>query len=169
MPKMRDHQAVDAAYARTGPNATVVRQSIPRSADKMWAALQTAEGWTPIDIVASWTSDEPHGIGSTRRATGKAGLTIDEHVLIWREGRSMGWRFDRSTLPVAAFCEEFELNPTGNDFCEMVWYFALETPGPLNAATGKVFAAGFKLNAQKALARMAVWAEENLPETRVEP
>ena len=67
----------------------------------------------------------------------------------------MCFRFDRTTLPVAAFAEDYVVTPTSDTTCELAWHYAYEWGGPLEPVLGRIFGAGFALKGRRALSKLA--------------
>lgn len=106
------------AGAKTQPLAA---HRFPFPSSAVWAALLDADAWTqwlPITKV-TWTSPKPFGVGTTRTVEVGAQV-IEEAFFAWEEGRRMAFRFERSTLPVAAAVEDYRVvdAPGG---CELRW------------------------------------------------
>lgn len=155
MPTMRELTDVDADYALIGPNQRSLHQQIAVPATTLFTCLADGAAWKEwLGIDVEWTSPEPHGVGTTRTvSTGRQ--TIEELFLVWDEGERMAFRFERCTLPVRAFAEHYECVPTGAESCELVWSYAYEWGGPLAPVFGRVFGAGFALNAKRSLKKLA--------------
>lgn len=155
MPKLRDLRPVDVDFATTGPNHNSVVQAIPKSADAVFRCLEDGPSWHDwLGIEVEWTSPEPFGVGTTRTVT-TTGQRIDEYFLAWEPGRRMCFRFDRCTLPVAAFAEDYVITPTGDTSCEIAWHYAYEWTAPLATVTGPIFARLFALNGRRSFTRLA--------------
>ena len=106
----------------------------PFPPDAVWKALRDGETWTkwlPITKV-EWTSPEPFGVGTTRTVwIGKQ--CVEEVFFAWEEGQRMAFRFDRSTMPVKAFVEDYQVHETPAG-CRLDWRFRGKAPfilGPL--------------------------------------
>ncbi len=118
--KLKTHEAVGEDYlaGAKGP-AITWKFSVP--APMVWAALLDPVAWTqwlPITKV-TWTSPAPFGPGTTR--TVEIGRqVVEETFFAWEEGRRMAFRFERSTLPVSAAVEDYQLVADG-DGCELRW------------------------------------------------
>lgn len=159
MPEMRDHRAVDVDFATTGPNATTRMQRVHASADAAFAVLADGPSWSDwLGIDVEWTSPEPHGVGTTRTVTA-TGLTVDETFLEWEPGRRMSFRFDRSTLPVAAFAEDYLLIDHPDGGCTLEWSYAYDWVAPLGVVTRPLFGLGFGLKAGRSLEKFAALVE----------
>lgn len=155
---MRDLRPVDASYATTGPNQVTLVQPIATPSEVLFWLLSdgpTWKEWLGIDV--EWTSPKPFGVGTTRTVTG-SGQTIDETFLVWEEGRRMAFRFDRTTLPVVAFAEDYEIRSTGAGTCELRWRYAFEWGGPIAPIASWAFGVIFKRNGVRALGRLADYA-----------
>ncbi len=155
MPKLRDLRPVDVTFALAGPNQNTIRQQIDASADDLFRCLEDGPAWNEwLNIDIEWTSDKPFGIGTTRTVTGPK-MRIDEYFLAWEPGRQMNFRFDRTTLPVTAFAEDYLIESLGPDKCELVWSYAYEWDGPLRQASGPLFGIFFATNARRSAKRLA--------------
>ncbi len=155
MPTPKPCRAVDAEYATHGPNATTLVQAVAAPAGDLFRCLEDGPAWKEwLGIEVEWTSAPPFGVGTTRTAT-KGKLVIDEYFLLWEAGRRMNFRFDRSSLPVSAFAEDYRVVPTSDDTCELHWSYAFEWRGPLGVVAAPVFAKFFASNNRKALEKLA--------------
>ncbi len=167
MPKLREMEPVDADYPFTGPTRRQLRQPIATSAETLFRCLVDGPAWKRwLGIDVEWTSTAPYGVGTTRTVT-TAGQTIEEYFVRWDDGERMTFRFERSTLPVAAFAEDYHCVTIGPGACELVWSYAYEWDAPLPRVTGAVFGATFALKSRRALKKLArlletegdAWAE----------
>lgn len=155
MPKLRDLNAVDGDYATTGPNQNTIKQAIPAPADALFRCLEDAPAWKEwLGIEVDWTSAKPFGVGTTRTVTAN-GQTIEEYFLAWDPGTRMCFRFDRTTLPLKAFAEDYVIKPTGPESCELHWSSAYEWGGPLPGVLGTAFGKFFAFNGQRSLKKLA--------------
>ncbi len=131
MPKPRAMKTVGADYLDTAPVHEALIHPMPVSAELAFRALEDPDSWPEfvgaINAV-EWTSPKPYGIGTTRTIQGPGGA-IEEEFWGWEDGRSMGFWFTASAVPVfAAFAEEWRVEPTGEDTCRLTWRYAFETP-----------------------------------------
>ncbi|MDH3753254.1 MAG: SRPBCC family protein, partial [Acidimicrobiia bacterium] len=132
MPRKRDYRIVDATYLDTAPVRETIRQPIPASASATFRSLEDADAWPvwliPVEKV-TWTSSAPFGVGTTRDIDGRAG-TISEYFFDWEDGRRMSFYFSSGQVPLfAAFAEEYDVVPTADDSCELVWRYGFECHG----------------------------------------
>ncbi|MGB3625827.1 MAG: SRPBCC family protein [Henriciella sp.] len=111
-----------------------VSHEFPFPPEVVWAALLDGETWTkwlPITRV-EWTSPQPFRVGTTRTVwIGKQ--VVDEYFFAWEDNKRMAFRFDRTTLPVKAAVEDYQVHETENG-CRLDWYFRVKAPfllGPL--------------------------------------
>ncbi len=159
MPKLRDMKAVDANYPFNGPNSTTLKQLINKPAESVFASFEDAASWKEwLGIDVEWTSQKPFGIGTTRTVIAN-GQHIEELFLIWDEPHRMGFRFERGTLPLAAFAEDYTLIPKGPSSCELSWSYAYEWGGPLPSLLGPLFGKVFGFNGKRALSKLAKMME----------
>ncbi len=159
MPKMKDLAPVGADYPLTGPNQRTLVMPISVPATTLFRCLEDGPAWNEwLGIDVEWTSPEPFGVGTTRTVR-TGGRTIDEYFLTWIDGETMGFRFDRATLPVKAFAELYDCVPTGPNSCELRWSYAFEWGGPIEPVFGRAFAAGFAFNCKRSLNKLALLLE----------
>lgn len=161
MPKLRAHRLVDAEFATDGPNHNALVQEVAKPAAALFRCLEDGPAWKEwLGIDVEWTSPRPFGVGTTRTVTGNR-QRIEEYFLAWEDGRRMCFRFDRSTLPVKAFAEDYVVTELGEDRSQLTWSYAFEFAGALSAVTGRAFGAGFAWNGKRALAKLATVVEES--------
>jgi len=161
MPKLHDLTAVDVDYATDGPNNFVIVVSIDVPAAVLFNCLTDGPAWKEwLGIDVEWTSPEPFGIGTTRTVS-TAGQTIEETFLAWDQDERLNFRFDRATLPVSAFAEDYRVVPVGDQSCSLHWSYAYEWAGPLAPVSGPVFAKLFAMNGKRSLSKLKALLEAN--------
>ncbi len=159
MPKLRDLEPVDADYVHTGPVQRSMSKLIGCSADTLFRAFEDPVSWKKfLDIDVEWTSPKPFGIGTTRTVTSK-GLAIEEYFTGFEHGRLMAFRFDRTTLPMKAFAEEWRIEPKADNVCELHWSYAYEWGGPLKSVASPAFDTIFGLKGKRALDKLVALME----------
>lgn len=159
MPKMREHRTVDADFASTGPNATTRLQRVHAPAEAAFDVLADGPAWKEwLGIDVEWTSPEPHGVGTTRTVTTR-GASIEETFLVWEPGRRMNFRFDRSTLPVSAFAEDYLLIDHPDGGCTLEWSYSYDWAAPVAVVTRPLFGFGFGRQASRGLTKFAALVE----------
>lgn len=155
MSRHRDLAPVGADYATTGPHHNTLHRSIAASADELFRCLEDGKAtkeWQGLDV--EWTSRPPLGIGSTRALKG-LGQTIEQSVLAWEPGRRMCFRNDRTTLPLAAFAEDYVITPMTASACELHWHYAFEWGGRGKPVLGRLFGLAFAIGGRRDLNRLA--------------
>ena len=162
MPKMRDLTPVGPEYPMSGPNQHTLIQPIDVPAATLFACLVDGPAWSEwLGLDVEWTTEPPFGVGTTRTVRAR-GVTIDEYFFAWVDGERMGFRFDRTRLPVTAFAEHYECVPNGDHACELHWSFAFEfRGGPVSGPAGKAFAGVFVLNGRRSLRKLAALLESD--------
>ncbi|MEM7532790.1 MAG: SRPBCC family protein [Chloroflexota bacterium] len=159
MPKLRKMNAVDADYPFSGPNSTTIRQVINKPARSVFTSLEDGPAWKEwLGIDVEWTSDKPFGVGTTRTVTAN-GQQFDEYFVVWEEPLRMGFYFERGTLPLSAFAEDYTLTPLSDSSCELAWTFAFEWGGPLPIVLGRLFGMFFAFNGKRSLKSLAKMME----------
>jgi len=152
---------VDVAFATEGPNRKTIRRQVDAPAAAVFGCLADGPAWKEwLGLDVEWTTPEPHGVGTTRTVRTR-GQVIDETFLAWEPGRRMNFRFDRTTLPVAAFAEDYVVEQTGDASSELAWSYAFEWSGPLAWLTSRVFAFAFAFNCRRAAKKLAALVESN--------
>jgi hypothetical protein len=157
MATSRTYRVVGEEFFHSAPVRGTLRQKIPASAAATFACLEDADAWPvwldPVEAVV-WTSPRPFDVGTTRDITAKVG-TISEVFFAWEPGVRMSFYFQSGAIPVlAAFAEDYEVVPLGEDSCELVWNWAGEM-APRFGFAGKVFGALFKRGGVKSLKQLA--------------
>jgi carbon monoxide dehydrogenase subunit G len=100
--------------------------------EQVFDILDDAESWpqwaTAITKV-TWTSPQPHGIGTTRTVDMHGGIVGDEEFLAWEPHSHMAFRFNQaSTRSIAAFAEDYRVVPTATG-CNLTWVMAMKPKG----------------------------------------
>lgn len=138
MPRIRELQVVDKEFFNTATTLVTIHKNLPCGADTLFRLLADAPTWaqwlgaTRVD----YTCDPPHGVGSTRRVTISRQI-IDERFLIWEPGRRMSFFVERSTFPMRAFAEDFQITPVSESECVLTWVTAIEArPKILSSSLG---------------------------------
>ena len=163
MPSKRQLRPVGVEYLGTAPVTATLRQTIPASAAATFRGFEDPDSWPrwldPIDEVV-WTSPPPFGVGTTRDVIGRAG-TISEEFFAWDDGHRMSFFFTATDVPIfGAFCEDYELVPTGDDECVLVWRYGFECRGVFRLVQPLV-AAVFKRMGTRALGQLAEYMREH--------
>lgn len=165
MPKLKDLETVDADFVRTGPVQGSMTKLIGCTADELFRALEDEASWKKfLNIDVEWTSPKPFGVGTTRTVTAN-GQIIEEYFTDFEPGRLMAFRFDRATLPVAAFAEEWKIEPKGDEVCELQWSYAYKWGGPLEPVLSPAFNKFFKSQGKRSLDKLATLMESENPWT----
>lgn len=101
--------------------------------DEVWEVLTDAEAWphwASVITNVTWTSPEPHGVGTTRLVDMRGGIVGDEEFLAWDPGRHMAFRFNASsTSALAVFVEDYRIEATAQG-CRLTWTLANRLTGP---------------------------------------
>lgn len=125
----------------------------------MFASFEDGSAWKEwLGLDVEWTSEKPFGIGTTRTVKSN-GQEIDETFLIWNEPYQMTFRFDRASIPLAAFAEDYKLTPLSDSSCELAWTYAYEWGGFLPGVMGKMFGAVFLRMGRNSLKKLATMME----------
>ncbi len=120
-------------FPTRAPMVATASRQVPAPPDAVFDVLADAAGWSawfPGLTRASWTSPEPHGVGSTRRVE-VGPVAVDERFLAWDRGERFGFTFTHVSAPIArAGVEVIELDgdevPAGATL--VTYTMALEPP-----------------------------------------
>jgi carbon monoxide dehydrogenase subunit G len=90
--------------------------------------------WAPVITNVTWTSPEPHGVGTTRTVDMRGGIVGLEEFFVWEPYSRMAFRFNEcSKRAVAAFAEDYRIEPTHSG-CRLTWTVAQKAIGPSQLA-----------------------------------
>jgi hypothetical protein len=154
---------VGIEYLGTAPVRATLRQAIPASAAATFRSFEDPDSWPvwfdALDSV-TWTSPPPFGVGTTRDVAVRMG-TISERFFAWEDGRRISFHFTETNVPVfGAFCEDYEVVPTGDGECVLVWRYGFECRSAFRLVQPLV-AVVFKRLGAKALAQLAAYMREH--------
>ena len=153
--RIRDMKAVEAGYPFSGPNSTTLKQLIKKPAAAVFASFEDGAAWKEwLNLDVEWTSEKPFGVGTTRTVIAN-GQKIEETFLIWDEPKQMAFRFERGSLPLAAFAEDYTLTPLNDSSCELAWTYAYEWEGPLGRFGERAFGFFFARMGKRSLRKLA--------------
>jgi len=129
---MQPCEQVGLEFIDTAPFRFVSTVDLPVSPEQVWEVLDDAESWphwaTAITKV-TWTSPQPHGVGTTRVVNMRGGITGDEQYLAWDPFSHMAFRFNEaSTGSIAAFAEDYRIVQTPGG-CHLTWVMAMKPNG----------------------------------------
>jgi hypothetical protein len=108
-------EAADVDYARTSPFRLNYEAEVRATPERVFEVF-TADDMKPwfADLKSMrWTSNAPHGEGSTRIVTMKM-IAVKERFLVWRPGERVTFGIEACTLPLAKrMMEDFRIHPVG--------------------------------------------------------
>ena len=82
----------------------------PEQLFEVFADAESWPRWVTLIAKVTWTSPEPHGVGTTRTADLRGGAVANEEFLAWEPFTRMAFRFNEcSTQAVAAFAEDYRV------------------------------------------------------------
>jgi hypothetical protein len=100
--------------------------------------------WATVITKVTWTSPQPHGVGTTRTVDMRGGIVGDVGVLpsqaggpparggeflAWEPYTHMAFRFNEaSSASIAAFAEDYRVVPTASG-CHLTWVMAMKPKG----------------------------------------
>src|SRR5690625_3524987 len=101
--------------------------------EQVWEVLADAEAWphwASVITNVTWTSPQPHGVGTTRTVDMRGGIVGNEEFLAWEPARHMAFRFNESsTSSLAVFVEDYRIEATPQG-CRLTWTLANRLSGP---------------------------------------
>jgi hypothetical protein len=159
MPFSKELRVVDETFFDTAATTVQIAKRIPCNANTLFALLADAPAWVEwlgADSV-EYTSDPPHGVGSTRKVFIRR-QWIDERFITWEPGKRLAFYGSASTLPLAAFAEDFAITPDGADHCVLSWTTAIDgRPKLLSSSLG----IAARANGNRTLNKLVVYVNEN--------
>jgi hypothetical protein len=121
---------VDDTFFERAPVLLVGRFEVARPAAEVWAELTSDDplAWCTLIDRIEWTSEPPHGVGSTRTVHALKGLNLfREHFFRWEEGRRKSFYVTESSAPlVRRFAEDYLVESDGAAACVFTWTIAYE-------------------------------------------
>jgi carbon monoxide dehydrogenase subunit G len=129
---MKPCERVGLDFIAHAPFRFVSTVDLTITPEQVFEVLDDAESWpqwaTAITKV-TWTSPQPHGIGTTRTVDMRGGIVGDEEFLAWEPHSHMAFRFNEaSTGSIAAFAEDYRIAPTAGG-CSVTWVMAMKPKG----------------------------------------
>jgi hypothetical protein len=123
-------EPVDENFFEIAPVRLSSVFDIELPASDIWADL-TSENplrWCRMLKRISWTSRPPFGVGSTRTARTRGGISVIEELFFrWEEGRRHSFYVTKASLPVfRRLAEDYLIEPTANGLCRFTWTIAYE-------------------------------------------
>lgn len=124
---------VDLDFFDAAPTGYVIDVHLPVSPERAWAELtrQHTLNWCRAIRSIEFTSPQPYGVGTTRRAGLGPGVTLTEYFFDWVEEPSEhhyrnAFHAVTATVPgIRRFGELTEVTPADVG-CRLVWRFGLE-------------------------------------------
>ncbi len=129
---MKPCERVGLDFIDSAPFRFVSTVDLTITPEQVFEVLDDAESWphwaTAITKV-TWTSPQPHGVGTTRTVNMRGGIVGDEEFLAWEPYTHMAFRFNEaSTGSIAAFAEDYRIVPTPSG-CHLTWVMAMKPNG----------------------------------------
>ena len=129
---MKPCERVGLDFIETAPYRFVSSVNLPITPEQLWEVLDDAESWARWATVitkVTWTSPEPHGVGTTRVVNMRGGIVGDEEYLAWEPYSHMAFRFNEaSSGSIRAFAEDYLIKPSA-DGCHLTWVMAMAPNG----------------------------------------
>jgi carbon monoxide dehydrogenase subunit G len=129
---MKPCERVGLDFIAHAPFRFVSTVDLTITPEQVFEVFDDAESWpqwaTAITKV-TWTSPQPHGIGTTRTVDMRGGIVGDEEFLAWEPHSHMAFRFNEaSTGSIAAFAEDYRIVPSASG-CTVTWVMAMKPKG----------------------------------------
>jgi len=129
---MKPCERVGLDFIDTAPYRFVSTVDLAITPEQLWEVLDDAESWphwATVITKVTWTSPQPHGVGTTRVVNMRGGIVGDEEYLAWEPYSHLAFRFNEaSTGSIAAFAEDYRIEPTANG-CHLTWVMAMKPNG----------------------------------------
>ncbi len=85
--------------------------------------------WATVITKVTWTSPEPHGVGTTRVVNMRGGITGDEEYLAWEPYAHMAFRFNEASTEASRRSPRtIAIVPTAGG-CHLTWVMAMKPNG----------------------------------------
>jgi hypothetical protein len=130
-------ERVDLSFIETAPHRfsnSVDLAVAPAEAFDVLAVAETWPQWASVITKVTWTSAEPHGVGTTRTVDMLGGIVGSEEFLVWEPPGRMAFRFNEcSTRSITAFAEDYLIVPAAGG-CRLTWTLALRPAGAAKAS-----------------------------------
>jgi uncharacterized protein YndB with AHSA1/START domain len=155
--KPSDISFIDAAPHRIAAVAEI--QASPQEVFDIFATSDHQHIWMKDFVACRWTSEKPHGVGSTRDIELKM-LTARERFLIWEPGKRLTFSIDATTIPVTAqSVEDMRFEPIGDGSkTRLVWH-VFYAPAPAMIPLHPVFRAVFSHLFTSSAKNLANWVK----------
>lgn len=130
-------ESFDEPFYDAAPMRYVIDVTVPVAPDAVWAEFtrQNTLDWCRALTSVTYTSEEPHHVGTTRSVVLAPGfIKMDEEFFIWDEDSATstyrhGFRALRANIPgLRKFGEYTEVSPAAHG-SRIVWKFAMELAG----------------------------------------
>jgi carbon monoxide dehydrogenase subunit G len=114
---------------RSASSAPSTCRSPPEQAFEVLDDAESWPHWATAITKVTWTSPQPHGVGTTRTVDMRGDIVGDEEFLAWEPHSHMAFRFNQaSTGAIAAFAEDYRIVPTPSG-CDLTWVMAMKPAG----------------------------------------
>jgi hypothetical protein len=136
MKAMHDCEVVDLGYFESAPVRGLAEVTVNARPSEVFACLLDGAAWprwVPVITKVTWTSPRPFSVGTTRTVDMRGGLSADEHFFAWEPDRRMAFYFTRSSMPVDAFAEDYQLIDLGDGRTRVRWLMAMSPRGSSEA------------------------------------
>ncbi len=130
-------ERVDLSFIDTAPirfRHSVDLAVTPEQLFEVFADAESWPRWANAIAKVTWTSPEPHGVGTTRTVDMRGGMVAKEEYLAWESFTRMAFRFNEcSTRAIAALAEDYRVEATPGG-CRLTWTMAQKPAGAARLA-----------------------------------
>jgi len=127
MKAMHPCERVGLEFFESAPYRIVHTADFPVPPARLFEVLSDGAAWPQwFEVVksATWTSPEPHGVGSTRTVVMNGNVTATEEFIAWEPHRHLAFRFNEcNSARVRGSAEEYRIE-TSADGCRLTWTMA---------------------------------------------
>src|SRR6201991_294519 len=117
---MHQCERVGIDFIDSAPFRFVSTVDLTITPEQVFEALDDAESWplwATVITKVTWSSPQPHGVGTTRTVDMRGGIVGDEEFSAWEPHSHMAFRFNQASIrSIAAFAEDYRVVPTATAF-----------------------------------------------------
>ena len=155
---MIECRTFDVGFFDRAPEKFVYERVLDTTPEALFEVFEDPDSWpvwgTGIAKV-DWTSPKPFQVGTTRTVwIGEQ--AVEEVFFAWEDNKRMAFRFDKTTLPLKACVEDYQLVNTPGG-CRLDWRFRAKAPFILGPLVSGQMASGIK----KGLPQLEAYIREN--------
>jgi len=132
-----EYKKVEHEYLKSAPIKIELKTQLKKSASDLFEMFEDSDswGWASIKSVV-WETPKPYGKGTTRTVDIEGQGKVQEYFFLYEAGQHMAFRFEQGEMKaVGALVEDYRVQPTGENTCELTWTIGMELRGILKLLT----------------------------------